>query len=174
MHAIRALCVVMAVGFGALQAAEPSKAEVKKMAEGLAAATLAGEFEKVIDATHPKVVKTLGGRAKAIEKIGGMLAELKEQGVAFKSYAVGEAGDFQTEGENTFTVLPTSAELTSPAGLIRTKSFLLGVSPDGGATWTFIDGAGLKDKDDESRVLLPKLPEKLVLPEKTRPEIVKE
>jgi hypothetical protein len=58
-----------------------------------------------------------------------------------------------------------------PKGKFIVKSYLLGISSDNGKTWKFVDGAGLDDKITGG---LPKLPAKLKLPEKQKPEQIEE
>jgi hypothetical protein len=146
---------------------------VKKLAQELGAATLQGDFAKVIDHTYPTLVKQLGGREKAIETTEAMVKQMKAQGFTIKGYTIGEPGEFLTEGNNTFVVIPTKLEMVFARGKIIGKSYLLGISPDQGKTWKFADGAGIiKDKDLFSK-LLPKLPTNLKLPEQEKPEIIK-
>jgi hypothetical protein len=60
-----------------------------------------------------------------------------------------------------------------PGGRSISRSFLLGVSPDGGKTWTFADGTGLQAQSDREK-LLPKLPAALKLPAEQEPEVIKD
>jgi hypothetical protein len=101
------------------------------------------------------------------------MKQMKERGVTFRSHTVGEPSGFLTEGGNTFTVLPTTVEMTVPGRRAVGKSYLLGISADGGKTWTFADGSGL-DTHEKRDKLLPKLPAKLKLPEKQKPEIIRD
>jgi hypothetical protein len=98
---------------------------------------------------------------------------LKAQGIAFKSYNVGDPGEFMSEGNNTFVIVPTVLELTFTGGKAIGKSYLLGISSDEGKTWKFGDGAGLAKKESRDRIL-PKLPAKLKLPAIEQPEITKD
>src|SRR5205085_2945252 len=97
------------------------------------------------------------------------MKQMSDQGFSLKSYWIGEPGEFFTEANNTFVVVPTKLEMTVPGGRMMNKSYLLGISPDGGKMWTFVDGAGLHDQASRDKVL-PKLPAKLVLPAKQNAE----
>jgi len=151
----------------------PSSAAVKKLAEVLGEATIKGDFTKVIDHTFEPLVKELGGRDAAIKKVETAMRQLRDQGIAIKDYKIGTPGEFLTEGANTFVVVPTTMEMTFPAGRAISKTYLLGISSDAGKTWTFADGAGLSNKASRDR-LLPKLPAKLKLPEIQQPEIIQD
>ena len=167
-------CLTLALGCFAAQAQEPSKDAVKKLALEMGQATIDGDYTKVIDNTHPASVKLLGGREKAIETIEALMKQIKDKGFVITKYEIGDPGEFYTEGDNTFIVLPTKLEMTFPKGKILSKSYLLGISSDKAKTWGFIDGAGLEGKGKEVRdKLLPKMPALLKLPEKSEPEIIR-
>ena len=140
----------------------------------LGAATLAGDYAKIIDYTNESIVKLLGGRAKAIESTEAVMKLMKAGGFTIKAYNVGEPGKFYTEGDNTFVVIPSSLELTFPGGRVIGKSYLLGISPDGGKTWKFSDGAGITKYKGMLDKVLPKLPADLKLPEAEKPEVIKD
>ena len=58
-------------------------------------------------------------------------------------------------------------------GKAVSKSYLLGISSDGGKTWKFADGAGLDKKESRDKTL-PKLPAELQLPMIEPPAITKD
>ncbi|MSR57503.1 MAG: c-type cytochrome [Planctomycetaceae bacterium] len=151
----------------------PKSAAVKKLADSLSDATLKGDYAKVIDLTYEELVEELGGRDEAIKLIEATMKQLAAQGITIKSSQVGAAGDFLTEGDYTFVILPTTVEMAFRGGKATGKSYLLGISPDDGKTWKFADGAGLETKEIRDRVL-PKLPAKLKLPEKQKSVIIKD
>ncbi|WP_020470111.1 hypothetical protein [Zavarzinella formosa] len=169
-----AVVIVCLIGGLNVRADEaPKSAEVKKLAAAMIEATKKGDYAKVIDHTYPAVVEMLGGRQKAINNTETAMKTIKAQGLEIKNASSGDPGEFYTEGKNTFVIIPTKMELTFPMGIIRTKSYLLGISPDDGKTWTFLDGSGLQNLAIRDKVL-PKMPEKLKLPENEKPEIVKD
>jgi hypothetical protein len=56
-------------------------------------------------------------------------------------------------------------ELSGPGGATgKQPSYLIAVSPDGGAHWKFIDGAGVGGDRRKLMGLLPHVPEQLKLP----------
>jgi hypothetical protein len=174
-------CLVAAVSCPILHAYEPPgtadakkmSAAVRKTAQEVGDATLKGDYGTLVDRTWDGVVKLIGGREKMIALVEMGLKRLKDQGVVMKAYQVGEPGEFQTEGSNTFAVVPTRLEMTIPDGKAVAKSYLLAVSPDGGKTWKFVDGAGMNNKEFRDKGL-PKLPAKLKLPKIEKPEVIKD
>ena len=164
--------VLLAITGGPLFAEEPSKGEkVKKLAVSLADATKKNDVAGVVDHTYPAVIEFLGGREKAISRIDASMKQMKDNGIEVRSVDVGAPGEFLTEGKNTFVIIPTTTVMGFAKGSLKSKSYLLGISPDEGKTWTFLDGAGLQTPTYRDKVL-PKLPEKLKLPEKQKPELV--
>ncbi|OWK40794.1 hypothetical protein [Fimbriiglobus ruber] len=172
MNRISIVCLAVVVSGLPVWAAEPSKEAVRKLAAEVGDATVAGDYAKVIDNTYPTLVKELGGRDKALAAAEAAMKQLAAKGFAIKKYEVGEPDKFYTEGDNTFVVLPAVLHMALPVGKIRTKSYLLGISSDGGKTWKFLDGTSLQRKEFRERVL-PKMPADLKLPEMSKPEIEK-
>lgn len=167
-------CVCFLVLGLAVQAGDaPSSAVVKRLAQELGTATMRGDYAKVIDGTYDRIVEELGGREKAIKVIETGMRKLRAKGITFKAYKVGDPGEFHREGNNTFVVVPTVLEMSAPGNKLIGKSYLLGISGDGGKTWKFADGAGMDRKEVREKVL-PKLPAKLKLPAKEAPKVVSE
>jgi hypothetical protein len=165
--------LAFAVGAAPENSDNESKAAIKKVAQEMGDATVKGDFAKVFDYVYPAVVKKLGGRDKAIEVTEASTKKMTEKGLAIRKFKVGEPGDFYTEGDNVFVVVPTTVEMSSSAGRIIVKSYLLGISSDNKKSWKFVDGVGVS-KEEARKQLLPKMPEKLELPQLERPQIVKE
>jgi hypothetical protein len=152
---------------------EAKSAVVKQKAQEVGQAVLKGDYAKIADLTYPKVVEAMGGRDRMIAETEAAMKQMKERGITFRSQTIGDPSGFLTEGGNTFTVLPTTIEMTVPGGRAVSKSYLLGISADGGKAWTFADGSGL-DTQEKRDKLLPKLPAKLKLPEKQKPEFIRD
>jgi hypothetical protein len=165
--------ILVIVGLAARADDASKSAVVKKKAGEIGTALKKEDYAKVVDLTYPKVVELTGGREKMIGALEAGMKQLKEKGFAFHSVEVGEPGEFLVEGKNTFVVVPTTTEMTAPRGKMVVKSYLLGISPDGGKAWTFIDGHGLGTAE-KRKLILPDLPEKLELPEPHEPEFIED
>jgi hypothetical protein len=173
---VRSVCLLISfvVFCCTVQAAEETKsAVVKQKAQEVGQAVVKEDHAKLVDLTYPKLVELMGGREKMIAILESGSKAMKEKGFALRSVTVAEPGEFLTEGENTFVVVPTTLEIKAPGGKILGKSYLLGISSDQGKTWKFIDGNGLANKEKRAKVL-PTLPAKLKLPEQQQPEFVKD
>jgi len=155
------------------EAAKPEAAVAKQKAAEVGQALLRGDYARVADLTYPKVVAELGGRDKMIATTDAGMKKMKAQGISFKSYAAKDPGAFLTEGGNTFTVVPTVIEMKISGGVLVSKSFLLGISPDGGKTWTFVDGSGARSPEAREKTL-PKLPAALKVPPEEPSQFIKD
>jgi hypothetical protein len=174
MVRIGAVCVWFLVGCLTIQAGDTPKAStVKKLAQQLGDWTIKGEYAKIIDSTYEGLVKELGGRDKAIQITEGIMKELADKGITFKSYKVGEPGKFHSKGDKTFVIVPTTVEMTIPDGKMIVTGYLLGISSNKGKTWTFADGAGVSKKALRDK-LFPQLPVDLKLPEIEKPKVIKD
>ncbi len=147
--------------------------KVRDLADAVGKAVLDNDYAKVADLTYPKIVEVMGGKEKMVEKTGEVMAGLKAQGLAFTKYTVGKPGGPVIDGKTAYVVVPTTILLTGPQTKIESESYLLGVSTDGGKTWTFADGAGLSNPVLRDKVF-PSLPAALKLPEKKAPKITKD
>ena len=173
MSRISLFCVMLPVGCLTAWADEPSKSAVKKLAKEMAEATIGGDYGRVIDYTHPAGLKEAPSRKEAIKRIEAMFQQLNDAGFSVTKYEVGDPGDFHTQGDNTFVVVPALMEMKFPAGKIITRSYLLGISSDRGKSWKFLDGSGLQDEKSRAK-MLPGMPATLKLPEVGKPEIIKD
>jgi hypothetical protein len=167
------LLLVVGGAAAAAHGDEPRSAVVKKKAQEVGEALKKDDYAKVVDLTYPKVVELMGGREKMIIALTDGMKQLKEKGFSFRSVKVGEPAEFVAGEKDTFVVVPTTTEMTAPGGKITVKSYLLGISSDGGKVWTFVDGNGIGTVERREKIL-PKLPEKLKLPEPHEPEFIKE
>ncbi len=146
---------------------------IKKKAQQIGEALQKEDYVVLVNLTYPKVVEMLGGKEKMVAALKTGIKSMKDQGIAFSSLVVAEPGKRASKGKNTFVIVPTTTEMTVPVGKIVVKSYLLGISPDSGKTWTFIDGNGLSTPEKRDQIL-PEMPEGFQLPEPQKPEIIKD
>ena len=148
-------------------------AKAVEQAEAVKKAVLDSDAAKVADLTHPKVVEALGGKEKGIAVSKAAFDQMKAQKFEIKSYTIGQPGDPVKDDKAAYVVIPTKTEMTGPMVKIQSESYLLGMSTDGGKSWTFADGAGMAG-GPAREALLPTLPKDLKLPEPKPPTVTKE
>src|SRR5262245_27261675 len=94
--------------------------ELKKTAKGavekMQAATVKGDYETLIDLTHPKVVEKMGGRDKAVATTKKIMKDLADEGFVIKSMAAGQPSAPVRAGRDTYILVPTTTENTTPTG----------------------------------------------------------
>ena len=154
------ILLVLACGCGS-DSAESNR--IKSLAEEMGRSTIEEDYEAVIDRTFDPIVVGMGGREQAIEKTKQSMHRLKQQGFIIKTFDAGQPGELRTEGTNKFVVVPTTMVMTLPDGKSTIKSFLLGISADGGKTWEFVNGSSIDRTKKQD--WLPKLPADLSFPE---------
>ncbi len=149
----------------AASAEDKPEAIAKAKAEEVAQATRKGDCEKILDLTHPEIIRMGGGRGNSLEAMKRLLEEMKAKGFEFQSAKVGDT--VQLAADRRFAVIPLFLEIKTPDGLLSASSFLIGISPDKGKTWTFINGD--KAHDPAVKKMLSDLPPSLKLPERKQP-----
>lgn len=146
-----------------------AKAEAKKMGQAL----LARDYELFTKSTYPAAVKmTEGGTAKIIRDLQSQLKDMKANGTTITAVWPGEPSRIiDTAGELQCTIPQNmTMKMTSPAGKLTTQTTLIGLSPDKGKTWYFMDTA---DRGiDKMREMFPNISSKLVIPKSPEPKFV--
>jgi hypothetical protein len=156
---------------GGARAADAALEEVRAKAQACADAMLKGDYEAFVGYTHPKVIELVGGREKMLETLRKGTAQMKAQGIAFVSFDVAAPANVIGAGKpRQLAVVPTKFEMTSGTTHIKQEGFLLAVSDDAGKSWTFIDGAGLTDKE-QLKQFLGDVPAELKLPARKPPVV---
>ncbi len=142
------------------------------LANQIADASKDQDNEFILDRTHPKLIELAGGRSKMLEILNLALEPMRKQGITIANYTVSSNVTIRQVGQKIFAVIPTTLDLKYPNRTTRTESFLLAISDDGGRTYSFIDGSGAAKNRNMLKVVLPDLPDDMVLPTPTTPREV--
>lgn len=140
---------------------------LKSQAEESSTAFLKGDYARLVDLTYPRLVELGGGRAQMIANIEKEMKEMKAQGVAVISMSFDDPTQVIKIGEELFAVLPSTMKMKVPSGILTGKSFMLGISSDNGAHWTFVNGSSLDEKG--IKTLFPAALGKLKIPKEEKP-----
>ena len=92
------------------------------------------------------------------------VAKMRADGVTFETVTIKPPTWSHLSGPRWYAILPETLTMKTPRSRLIQESYFLALSDDAGATWQFLDGAGLDDKS-VSRVL-PDAPATLELPAK--------
>jgi hypothetical protein len=120
------------------------------------------DFARFMDLTYPKVIELAGGREKMLAAMNKELKEMESEGVVLLSSTSGAPTQFLHESGSIYAVVPNTLKVKAQDGIFQTEGSMIGISPDGGVNWTFIDASG-KDLS-ELKKLLPGIADKLNLP----------
>ncbi len=153
--------------------AEEAKAAAKKAAQAMGDASVKGDDAAAYDLMYDPAVKVAGGKEELIRRAKAVRKTMEDIGWSLKSYTLDDPGELYTEGDNTFVVLTATTEGKTSTGKVLIPAAVLGISPDGGKTWTFVDVKAARNAEMQKKVL-PRLPAKLELPELKPPQVVKD
>jgi hypothetical protein len=143
---------------------EQARTALAAQAEEVGRAALNEDHARMAELTEPALVERFGGRREYVRKLETIAVGMKGRGYRLTKSSVGEPSRFVRAGRDTYAVVPTEVEMTGPGGAGKAPSFLVAVSRDGGATWKFVDGAGVRGDRARLKALLPNFPEELELP----------
>ena len=151
---------------------EDAKTNLLAQARKAADATVAEDWDTLIALTHPKVVKLSGGPAKMRQ---GLSKEFSDDFKLTKC-GVGEPGKFYEADGDLFALVPTPLVIRTGDGkTLAAAGNMLGISTDGGRTWTFVSAGGTNDVDRAKlKTVVPNLPDDLTFPKGTPPMLISE
>lgn len=136
---------------------------VRELAEQWGQSMVRRDYARVADLTWRGTIEKAGGREALIEGMREIVKMLDDQGTKFVSCETLEPANLISEGDYSFAAVPTRGWFQTAKGRLVGESFAIGISTDGGKTWTFIDGASLSTPA-EREAFVPKIPATLVIP----------
>jgi hypothetical protein len=147
-------------------------ANLRAQATAVEHAMIHEDHQRMADLTHPTLISHCGGRTGYVRMLEKTAADLRGQGLKFHVFRFGTPSQmFESAGE-VYAIYPYTLELTGPDGEPAGQpSYLVCTSNDGGATWKFLDGAGVGSDRGKLLRFLPRFPAELTLPE-PRPLVV--
>src|SRR4051812_39450698 len=79
-----------------------------------AKATLDGNYDKLADYTHPKLVELMGGKEKFVATTKALMKSLEEKGIKVISYQLEAAKETHATEDHLFGVLPATLQMSLP------------------------------------------------------------
>jgi hypothetical protein len=151
-------------------AARAAKKAARRDASAMYDAFLSGDLERYASYTYPGLLKLFGGKQKLIATIEAGRPKMAAQGISLKSHEIGEVTQLVDAGGELQAMLPRDQLMTMPGGEVHLLGYLLGVSRDGGKTWTFMDAE--KVTPENIRMVLPTYDPRLKLPGRMEPKFI--
>jgi hypothetical protein len=141
-------------------------ANLRAQAAHVEHAMIQEDHQQMTDLTHVSLVSHFGGRTGYVRWLEATAADLRRQGLKFRGFRFGSPSRMFESAGDLYAIYPYSLELTGPNGEPASQpSYLVCTSPDGGATWKFLDGAGVGSDRGKLTRFLPGFPAELILPE---------
>lgn len=129
--------------FAGVRAQENAMAvKVKEQAMKMHLAMVAGDFKTYVHFVHPAVVRQAGGEEAMEKGVAGATASMKERGMSFGKYSLGEVSKIWKGGPEFQCTVFNELEIKVSGMTIVSKSTLVAISGDGGKNWTFVDNTG--------------------------------
>jgi hypothetical protein len=134
---------------------------VRKLVQKMMQATVDGDYNTVLDMTHPKVLNMMGGKEAALKTVNEQLKKLKESGLQFEMKEVGTP-TFAKADQEIYSATSIGMVMKGLGKKVTVSSAIVGISEDRGKTWKFIN----MDATGEAgvRKFLPNLPKDFKLP----------
>lgn len=151
---------------------EAMRRAAHEQADGCAQALLHHDYSAVVNKMPPDVLRQWGQADAFIKTMRDGDARDKLLGFSLQSVAIGQVTDLKRSESRAFAVVPETIDIAMPEGLLRTESYLLGVSGDGGRNWHFLDGAGLQ-KLGRIQSVFADFPPDLSLPAPPKPVTIR-
>jgi hypothetical protein len=164
---LAALCLLAAPPAGLAE--EPAET-ARKQAQQAGDATRKKDIDTLLALTYPPVLEMMGGKAKAKEIIVKGMADMEKDGFRIGPTTAHRGEQLVKVKDTLYCVVPLDMEISAPQGRLRSRSFMLGISRDGGARWTFVSGSQLTP--EMMRKLFPEIGEKIKMPVQKGPELV--
>lgn len=125
-------------------------------------AFIEGNFERLADYTHSKLVELIGGREKLLGFLRKSVDEMKAEGFVPLSSVPAAPTQVLRVGRQTYAIVPLKFKMRAPRQILVSDSFMIAVSDDEGKNWKFLSGASIDE--EKLKLLLPDAAGKLKLP----------
>jgi hypothetical protein len=136
----------------------------------MADAMVDGNYDLMVDCTYPSLIKKGGGRALMVEKITSQMEEMEKQGISFKDISFARPLKFVKAGTEIHTLIPESVLMNVPGGILKSNSYLIGITGDKGKSWYFVDTSNITNAN--VRQILPNYNLSLKIPAKQDPIMI--
>jgi hypothetical protein len=146
------------------------KKVVKEKVNVMNDAKLKGDYSKLADLMHARVIQSMGGKENMIAQTDKMMKMMKKDGIEFKSFKLGEPSAIVKQGTDLYIYVPNEMTITIKGGKLIQQNYVVGVSPDQGKSWTFAE----TDSTGRIKKIFPNLPNELKLPDTKKPVYVED
>ena len=156
------IALVVLLSVTVVGAAEDPKANIRADFDRAVQAVVAGDAETILDGTYPGLVQQVGGRDVMRSMVLENLKDLERRGLTVVGTEIVLISDPVQAGDELHAVVSAKRTVEGAEGKQTLDTFMIAVSSDGGAKWTFVDGPPLTAK--HIATLFPDFNETLEIP----------
>lgn len=138
-RALVAVGMALAVAMPVL-AADERETQVQAGVRQLLNATYQGDVATVMRLTNPVVIEGLGGRSAAEETLKEAMQRLQKISLKIETFEFPEPPRFVDGKKRTYAVVPTRVVASSGERKVDSHSFQVGIRPEKGGDWTYVEG----------------------------------
>lgn len=148
---------------------EAAKRSAFNAAKSMNDALVEKDFDRYVNYNHPLVLEQVEyGRSGMIMEVAKQINNIEENGNYITAIWAKMPISFVDTADEWQCTLPQFMEYRLPNGKIKSQTTIIGISPDKGAHWYFIDMADRQLSDMKN--LFPKLSDRLVINPKVEDE----
>ena len=133
-----------------LAVAGPETDAAKKQAQQCADASVAKDYDKVIEFTHPALVKLAGGKEALRKALEAAMKQAAELGVSIENTSIRGATEPKTVGKALVCLVTQDATVRTGNGKLTQESTLIAYSYDKGKNWVFADTAEMNQNNRDA------------------------
>lgn len=154
------------------QVADP-RTNAKNEATKMGKALVNKDYNTFLKTTPPLALQhTEGGKEAMLKELKRQIEEMAANGTYILRLWPGDPSKIIDTAKELQCTIPQHMELKVDGGKVTSETTLIGMSPDKGKTWYFIDVAG--KPLTEFRELFPTLSSKLVVPPSKEPVFIED
>jgi hypothetical protein len=173
MKRIARITFLLLFGIGSLLSNGQNLATtIKVQAMDMGSAFMKNDFATFSKYMHPNIIAFAGGKEKMKDKMDSASMAMKNFGITFKRYWIGNPSEIINYKNQLQSVLPVSTTIKTPLGEVIAETSMIVISMDNGKNWYFIDTNVYKV--DRLKNVLPDISPKLVIPQQKQPKFIPE
>ena len=142
---------------------------IKVQAMDMGSAFIKNDFSTFVKYMHPEIIAFAGGKDQMKIKMDSAYSAMKQFGVTFKRYWIGNPDKIITYKNQMQAVIPQITTLVTPFGEMTAETAMIVVSNDKGKNWWFIDTNVYRA--EKLKEVLPDLSPQLVIPARKKPKL---
>lgn len=152
--------LLLLLSFGFNSKAQEYLDSIKSQSTQMVNAFSKGDYAKLLEFTHPSIIKILGGKETATKFLDTALNQIKESGMTVEEARVGDIIQTLKSNNTIQCMLPQYLKMKMGDKFYSSKNYLFGISYDHGKRWYFIDTNG--SPEESIRKMIPEISKEIV------------